>query len=234
MSLEVSEITKSFTQENPLPLSRFALIYPRQNPGRHYFRISVPIRSILGPALSLVPAVAMDQQHREIHHVKVRDGGAKAGGQTPRPRHDPIPKVIDVSRDTPPSGDQEFATTLSLQILKMLKIRVVRVGAELVLLAIRAAEDPIPEALNGENARNTDEPKVDGVHGEISALQGVHERDPTQIAEAEHEAEAVGGDVHGGENRRLVDETVDRVPGLEYVDQDHAVGYATEARPLMR
>lgn len=62
--------------------------------------------------------------------------------------------------------------------------------------------------------------------GEEAGLQGVHERYPDQVAKAQHETEAVGSDIHGCENCRLVPEPVEHVPELKGVDENHAIGDA--------
>jgi hypothetical protein len=80
--------------------------------------------------------------------------------------------------------------------------------------------------LNCEDAGDAGDAEVDGVDGQVAGLETVDEWQPGKVAKGKHEAEAVGGDVHGGENGRLHPQCVGDVEGLEGDDQDHGVGDA--------
>ncbi|KAI7001191.1 Delta(14)-sterol [Hortaea werneckii] len=59
---------------------------------------------------------------------------------------------------------------------------------------------------------------------EVSGLEAVDERDPDEIAEGEHQAETVVGEVDSGEDGRLVVEGIHDVEGLEDGDDEDRVG----------
>jgi len=50
---------------------------------------------------------------------------------------------------------------------------------------------------------------------EVAGLERVGERHPRQVAEAEHEAEALGGYVHGRQNGRLKPQTIQDIEPLQ-------------------
>ena len=81
-------------------------------------------------------------------------------------------------------------------------LRVVAV-AEVVLLPVRGAEDPVAEAVDGEDRGGSGETELLLPEDEEARLQRVHEGHPGEVADGEHEAEAVRGDVHSRQNRRL-------------------------------
>ena len=60
-------------------------------------------------------------------------------------RHEPVPKVVDVPRDAPPSRDQESPAAGSPQGLQVPHIRVLWVLPEGVLLAVGASEHPVSQ-----------------------------------------------------------------------------------------
>ncbi|KFZ06227.1 hypothetical protein V501_07613 [Pseudogymnoascus sp. VKM F-4519 (FW-2642)] len=109
-----------------------------------------------------------------------------------------------------------------------------RVGAEAVLLVVRAAEDVVPQTQDGEDASVTREAEGEGVDGEVARLQTVDEGDPSEVAEGEHESEAVGGDVHGSEHGGFHVEGVEDVEGLEEGDEDDGVGDVAVGLVLVR
>ena len=74
---------------------------------------------------------------------------------------------------------------------------------EVVLLAIRAPEDPVTNEVHGQNRHGVHRTKLHRVEGEVACLEGVGERHPGEVADGEHKAEAIGRDVHGSEDSRL-------------------------------
>lgn len=63
------------------------------------------------------------------------------------------------------------------------------------------------------------------MNGEISGLQRVDIWHPNNIAKGQHHAEAVGGDVHGGQNRGLIPPRVEDIQGLNRGNEDRAIGH---------
>jgi hypothetical protein len=154
--------------------------------------------------------------------------------QTESPGHDPVTQIVDVARRSPPSGDDEFRPRGCLHVLQVRDAGVRRVGAEAVLLVVRAAENVVPQTENGENAGVTGEAEGEGVDGEIARLQTVDERHPSEVAEGEHEPEAIGGDVHGGQHGGFHVEGVEDVEGLEEGDENDRVGDVAVGLVLVR
>ena len=65
-----------------------------------------------------------------------------------------LPGVIDFPREAPPPGHHEFPPARGLDGLEVFDGGVVAVGAEHVLLAVRAAENDVAErGLNGGGRR---------------------------------------------------------------------------------
>ena len=60
-----------------------------------------------------------------------------------------------------------------------------------------------------------------GVVHQVAGLQRVREGHPGQVAEGQHEAEAVGGDVHGGQDGGLVPQRVRHVQPVEGAHERH-------------
>lgn len=58
----------------------------------------------------------------------------------------------------------------------------------------------------------------------VPGLQGVNERNPGEVAEAQHESKTIGGDVHSGENRLFHVHSVPHVEALQQGDQQHGHG----------
>ena len=74
---------------------------------------------------------------------------------------------------------------------------------EVVLLAIGSAEDVVSKQVYGYNERGVDRAELNLVENQVAGLKGVDEGNPSQVAHCKHETEAIRGDVHGGEDRRL-------------------------------
>ena len=71
---------------------------------------------------------------------------------------------------------------------------------ELVLLVVCAAECPESKKLDSHDDGDVDGAELDGAESEVARLKAVGEGHPDEITKGQHEAEAVGGDVHLVEN----------------------------------
>lgn len=65
------------------------------------------------------------------------------------------------------------------------------------------------------------------MNGEISGLQRVDIWHPNNIAKSQHHTEAVGGDVHGRQDRGLVPPRVEDIQSLNSGDEDRAIRHET-------
>lgn len=146
-----------------------------------------------------------------------------ARGQAVGPRLQPVTKVVDVAGNAPPAGGDEPGPGLGLDILQVRDTWIVRVRAECVLLGVCKAEDREARDEHGEDAREPDRPQGDGIDRKILGLQAVEEGHPDEIAKGKHAAEAVGGDVHGGEDSGLHEYAVEHVKSLHDGNEDNAV-----------
>ena len=126
--------------------------------------------------------------------------------------------------DAPPARDEKTRTGLGLNVLEMGNAGVVGVGAEVVLLAVGEAEDGEGGQQQGTDCQEANSAELLRVHGEVAGLLRVQERHPDKIAESKHEAEAVGGNVDGGQDGGLHDVGVEDVESLDDGDEDDAVG----------
>jgi hypothetical protein len=61
------------------------------------------------------------------------------------------------------------------------------------------------------------------MEGEVTGLEVINERNPGQVSNREHEAKAIRGDIHGGEESRLVVEAICNIPKLESKDEPHGI-----------
>jgi len=146
------------------------------------------------------------------------------GGEAERPRHEPVAEVVDVSGPAPPAGRQQTAARMRLDVGEVRHLGIVGVGAEGILLAVARTEDVVAGQLHGGNHHEVDGAEHDGVHAQVASLQAIDERDPRQVSEGKHEAEAVGGDVHGGKDGGLHPQRVEHVPRLREGHDQHGVG----------
>lgn len=74
---------------------------------------------------------------------------------------------------------------------------------EIVLLSVRGSENVVSNGLKSDDSSDGGGGEFGRVESEVSSLKGVGEGDPSEISEGEHESEAVGGDVHLGEDGGL-------------------------------
>ena len=100
-----------------------------------------------------------------------------------------------MTRHTPPARGDESSAVGCLNVFEMLNRWILRILAESSLLAVACTEDVVAGSLDCENHEDVEGPKIDRVDGEILGWQAVDEWNPDQIAERQHEAEAVCGDV---------------------------------------
>lgn len=70
--------------------------------------------------------------------------------------------------------------------------------------------------------------------GDELGLYAVGERHPDEISKRQHEAKALTGDVHRGEDAALVPERVEDIQQLEPVDHQHWKGDLHVIRGLLR
>ena len=60
------------------------LVNARQNSPSNLLAVTVPVLSILDPAVVVISLLAMNEQNGKVKHVKVGDGGVEAGREGPR------------------------------------------------------------------------------------------------------------------------------------------------------
>ena len=107
----------------------------------------------------------------------------QSGGQDVGPAHEPVAEVVDVAGHAPPAGDEQARAGFGLDVLEVRDARVLRVGAEAVLLVVDGAEDVVAEALDGEHSNDTLDAEINGVDREIACLNGVGEGHPDEVTE---------------------------------------------------
>lgn len=61
------------------------------------------------------------------------------------------------------------------------------------------------------------------MEGQVPSLETIGERNPSKVSNGEHEAETVGGDVHGCEESGFIVESVCDIPELEGEDEPHGI-----------
>lgn len=74
---------------------------------------------------------------------------------------------------------------------------------EIILLAIRVSEDVITSEVDDQDQSDFDWAKFHVVEREVTGLQGIDKGDPSKVADGQHEAETIRGDVHCGEDGGL-------------------------------
>lgn len=144
--------------------------------------------------------------------------------QAERRSLEPVAKVVDMPRPAPPSTGKQPRTALRLDERQILDTRVIRLRAEDLLLIIRRAEDVQTRREDGKDAGNASPAQVDGVDGEVAGLSGVEKGHPNDVAKRQHEAQAVGGDVHHGEQAGLHELALEDVVALHGGGEEDAVG----------
>mmetsp|Transcript_8209 Transcript_8209/g.29984 ORF Transcript_8209/g.29984 Transcript_8209/m.29984 type:complete len:364 (-) Transcript_8209:421-1512(-) len=208
-------------------------VHVRTEPPPHDGAVRVPVLPVLLLARLLISLVAVHEQHAEINDVKIRHDVAEPARQAPRPRHEPIAEVVDVPRHAPPPGDQQTRAARGREVLQVLHRRVVRVLAETILLPVAAAEHDVSDDLDRHDEAHEPRLERDVVLEDVSRLERVRERHPHEVAEREHESEAVRGDVHGRENGGLEPQRVEDVYPLERAHERHRGGDASGVQELL-
>lgn len=145
-------------------------------------------------------------------------------GDAVREAHQPVAEVVWVAGEAPPAGSQEFRAGGGLHVFEVGDAGVGGVRAETAFFVVRCAEDVESHRLNESYEGDAAVAEVDGVDGEVAGLKAVGEGQPDEVAEGEHEAEAVGGDVHLGGDGWFHVEGIGDVEGLEGGDDEDAVG----------
>jgi len=222
------------------------LVHARQNAVLDLLAVRLPVLSILPPALLLVTHLTVDQQHREVQHVKVgdRDGSTlhavsgnetrarvqdavgelvtcEQGRQAVSPAHEPVAKVVDVAGSAPPAAGEQLGPGRGLHVLQVCDLGVVGVRAEAVLLVVAAAEDPVTSSLHAEDGKGIEWAQDDWVYGEVASLKTVGEGQPGEVAKGQHEAESVGSNVDCGQDGGLHVECIEDIDGLADGDHQH-------------
>ena len=121
---------------------------------------------------------------------------------------------------TPPARGEQARPSGCFNVLEMCDPWIAGVCAEAVLLVVACAEDVVPKTLHAEDEREVRWSQHDWVNGEVLGLETVREWHPDEVAKCEHEAEAVGCDVHGRENRRLAPDGIKDIDELGEIHQD--------------
>lgn len=75
--------------------------------------------------------------------------------------------------------------------------------AEVILLTIGISEDIVTKEVHTNNRCSPSGTQFNLVEDQIPRLERVNARNPTKIADGEHEPKPVSGDIHLGEDSRL-------------------------------
>ena len=102
-----------------------------------------------------------------------------------------------------------------------------------MLLIVGGIEDIDAVDKNGTHDRDPRPTQMHGVGGKVAALGGVQERNPDEMAEGEHEAHAISGDVHHGQDAGSVVLAAEHIVGLNGHCEDNAVGDVAVAAVLL-
>lgn len=89
--------------------------------------------------------------------------------------------------------------------MEMIRSRTLRIlsVSEVVLFAISRSEDVIAKSVHEQDERDTRVAELYRVEDEITRLERVHERHPSEISNCKHEAKTIGDDIHSCEDCRL-------------------------------
>lgn len=112
--------------------------------------------------------------------------------------------------------------------------RIVGVGTKGVFLRVGEAEDRKPGDEESGDACEVKGSELKRIHGQIFGLKTVDPWNPDKISEREHTAESVSGDIHGGENSRLHENTVEDVKALHESHKDDAIRHKAVGTVLLR
>lgn len=109
----------------------------------------------------------------------------------------------------------------------------VGVPTEKVLLRVGRAEDVQTGGEHGADDGQTCGTECDWVRGQVAGLRGVKEGQPGDIAKSKHEAQAVGSNVHHGQDTRLHVLAFEHVVSLHSCREQDAVGNKTIVAVLL-
>lgn len=196
------------------------LVDARDDTAADKLAVLVPVLSILLLASLVVAKLTVHEQNRKVGNVEVRNGGSESTRQRPCPGHDPVAKIVGVSRTAPPARSQQLASRSGGHVLEVLGVGAV---AELVLFRVGFAENVVADEVDSNDSRSSSDTEVDRSESKVAGLQTVDEGHPDEVSNREHETEAVGGNVHSGEDGRLHEERIGNVPEVEGANENHAV-----------
>lgn len=178
------------------------------------------------------PRLALDNLAPVKHGNRTRSPAASAqdlvasnaGRERVRPALKPVTGIVDVTSDAPPSRGNESRSSLGLEVGKVLNAGILRIPAEVVLLRVGQAEDAITSSQDGTNSNQAESAKLLRMDGKVACLSRVHERQPNDISEAQHEPEAVSSDIHGSQDRWFHVNAVQNVDSLDGGDEEDRIG----------
>ncbi len=173
--------------------------------------------------LLVIALLSVDEQRGEVDRVEVGNDVIEAGRQAPGETHDHIAKVVNVTRHAPPARGDELAASVRLDELEVLHSRVSGVSAEHVLLIVSTAENVHSHELQHNDGNERPPGKLHTMVSNVTRLKRVCKGHPGEVAECKHEAEAVRGDIHSGEDSRLTPEGIDKIVEVEENDENHRV-----------
>lgn len=187
------------------------------------------------------PGLALDNLAAIKHGKRTRSTGpsgqdlvaSDTSRQRVGPALQPVAEVVDMASDAPPAGSDKTRTGLGLEVGEVLDARVLGVATEVVLLRVGQAEDAVTSSQDSADGNQTKGTELLRMSGQVAGLSRVHEGHPDNVAEAEHESEAVGGDVHGCQNGRLHVDAIENVKGLNGGDEEDRIGHVAEGAVLL-
>lgn len=189
----------------------------------------VKVREDYTPALRLILSNNAAVEHlgsmSSCNGAAGREDGVtgNTGRQAERRCLQPVPKVVDVTRLAPPAGSEKLCTSLRLEVRQAGHFWIVGIAAEEVLLRVGGSEDIQTSNKHSTGSSNARPSKVNWVDGEVTSLGRIQEWYPSEVAECQHIAEAVGSDIHHRHDSSLQVLSVEHVIGLESRNENDAV-----------
>mmetsp|Transcript_29423 Transcript_29423/g.61300 ORF Transcript_29423/g.61300 Transcript_29423/m.61300 type:complete len:582 (-) Transcript_29423:761-2506(-) len=194
--------------------------------------VFLPVVSVLFGAQLVVPDRPVHQQDEKVERVVVGNDRVESAQEAVGESHQVVPRVVDLAGRPPPAARQQPRPALGGKVGQVGDALVARIVPEYVLLAIRQPKDGESQAVEGQysHQHRFRQPRVvvDEKLGRVVVGKG----DPRQVTKDQHEAKAVRGDVHGGEDALFHEHRIPDVDGVEEVEQDHAAGDASGQLPL--
>mmetsp|Transcript_34863 Transcript_34863/g.73525 ORF Transcript_34863/g.73525 Transcript_34863/m.73525 type:complete len:214 (+) Transcript_34863:2643-3284(+) len=207
---------------------------PRDKSVRNNSFVLPPVIAILLLTHVIISNRSMHQQYREIYRIIIRHNTLEPAKHTPTQPHNPIPRIINLTRHAPPPARQQLRTPLRLQIRQMGHLRRIRISSERILLPVRTPEYQVPQNVHAQyrDQRRPLQHRI--VIHQIPRLQTIRERNPRQIPEHEHESESIRGNVHGGQYGAFLIQGIPHVYSLEDVNENHGSGHVSHPIVLFR